>query len=158
MNQVTIDRVENDVLLIRLAGRWELRNGLASAGALETESRREPPPSRVAFDTPHMGLWDSSILAFLARVSQACRERGVVLDATALPAGLHHLLDLAEAVPEPAGARKELQRPTFLERVGATALGGVGAGTETLSFLGNVTVASGGSGEEGALRASDLCC
>ena len=40
MNQVTIDRVENDVLLIRLAGRWELRNGLASVGALETELRR----------------------------------------------------------------------------------------------------------------------
>jgi phospholipid/cholesterol/gamma-HCH transport system permease protein len=157
MNQVTIDRVENDVLLIRLAGRWELRNGLASAGALETELRREPPPSRVAFDTPQMGLWDSSILAFLARVSEACRERGVVFDATALPAGLHHLLDLAEAVPEPAGARKEVQRPRFLERVGATALGVVGAVTETLSFLGNLTVASGRLLMRNArYRASDL--
>ena len=143
MNQVTIDRVENDVLLIRLAGRWELRNGLASVGALETELRREPPLSRVAFDTPQMGLWDSSILAFLARVSETCRERGVMLDATALPAGLHQLLDLAEAVPEPVGARKEAQRPAFLERVGATALGGVAGLTESLSLLGNVTVASG---------------
>jgi phospholipid/cholesterol/gamma-HCH transport system permease protein len=157
MNQVTIDRVENDVLLIRLAGRWELRNGLASAGVLETELRREPAPSRVAFDTPEMGPWDCSILAFLTRVCEVCRQRGIVLDATALPAGLHQLLDLAEAVPEPAGARKELQRPAFLERVGASALGVVGAVTETLSFTGSMTVATGRLLVRNArYRASDL--
>jgi phospholipid/cholesterol/gamma-HCH transport system permease protein len=115
MNQVAIDRVDSDVLLIRLAGRWELRNGLASAAALETELRREPPPSRVAFDTQKLGLWDSSILAFLVRVSDTCRERGVALDASALPTGLHNLLDLAVAVPERAGARKEFGASKFLD-------------------------------------------
>jgi phospholipid/cholesterol/gamma-HCH transport system permease protein len=60
-------------------------------------------------------------------------------------------------VPEPAGARKELRRPAFLERVGATALGVVGAVPETLSFLGNVTVASGRLlGRNARYRASDL--
>ena len=142
MNQVAIDQVESDVLLIRLAGRWEMRNGLASAVAFETELRREPPPSRVAFDTQQLDVWDSSILAFLARVSDTCRERGVALDATALPTGLHNLLDLAVAVPERAGARKELSAPPFLERLGAHALAVVAEGGETLSFLGNMTLAS----------------
>jgi phospholipid/cholesterol/gamma-HCH transport system permease protein len=142
MNQVAIDRVESNVLLIRLAGRWELRNGLASAAALETALRREPPPSKVAFDAQELGLWDSSILAFLAGVSDSCRERGVALDATALPTGLHNLLDLAVAVPERAGARKELSTPPFLERLGAHALAVVAGGGETLSFLGSMTLAS----------------
>jgi phospholipid/cholesterol/gamma-HCH transport system permease protein len=142
MNQVAFDRLESDVLLIRLAGRWELRNGLASAAAVETELRQEPPPSRVAFDTQELGLWDSSILAFLAGVSDTCRERGVALDATALPTGLHNLLDLAVAVPERAGARKELSTPPFLERLGAHALAVVAEGGETLSFLGSMTLAS----------------
>jgi phospholipid/cholesterol/gamma-HCH transport system permease protein len=142
MNQVAIDRVESNVLLIRLAGRWELRNGLASAAAVETELRREPPPSRVAFDTRELGLWDSSILAFLAGVSDSCRERGVALDATALPTGVHNLLDLAVAVPERAGARKELSTPSFLERLGALALAVVAQGGEALSFLGSMTLAS----------------
>lgn len=142
MNQVAIDRVDSNVLLIRLAGRWELRNGLASAAALETALRREPPPSRVAFDTQELGLWDSSLLAFLAGVSDSCRERGVGLDATALPAGLRNLLDLAVAVPERAGARKELSTPAFLERLGARALAVVAEGGETLSFLGSMTLAS----------------
>jgi phospholipid/cholesterol/gamma-HCH transport system permease protein len=142
MNQVAIDRVESNVLLIRLAGRWELRNGLASAAALETALRREPPPSKVAFDAQELGLWDSSILAFLAGVSDSCRERGVALDATALPTGLHNLLNLAVAVPERAGARKELSTPPFLERLGAHALAVVAKGGESLSFLGSMTLAS----------------
>src|SRR6476659_5657068 len=142
MNQVAIDRVESNVLLIRLAGRWELPNGLASAAAVETALRREPPPSRVAFDAQELGLWDSSLLAFLAGVSDTCRERGVALDATALPTGLHNLLDLAVAVPERAGARKDLSTPPFVERLGAHALAVVAQGGETLSFLGDVTLGS----------------
>jgi phospholipid/cholesterol/gamma-HCH transport system permease protein len=142
MNQVTIDRVGSDVLLIRLAGRWELRNGLASAAAVEAELRREPHPSRVAFDSQELGPWDSSILTFLALVSDTCRQRTVALDASALPAGLHNLLDLAVAVPERAGARKELSAPAFLERLGAHALAVVAEGGHTLSFLGNMTLAS----------------
>jgi phospholipid/cholesterol/gamma-HCH transport system permease protein len=142
MNQFAIDRVESDALLIRLAGRWELRNGLASASTVEMELQREPRPSRIAFDAHELGFWDSSILVFLAGVSGACRERGVALDGAGLPLGLHNLLDLAEAVPEPAGARKELRAPGFLERVGEQALRLIGAARETLSFIGNMTVTS----------------
>ena len=142
MNQVAIDWGENDVLLIRLAGQWELRHGLASTGAVESELQQERRPSRIAFDTHELGLWDSSILTFLARVSSACRERGVTLDGAGLPAGLHNLLDLAEGVPEPAGARKEVKAPRFLERVGEQSLRLIGAAGETLSFIGNMTVTS----------------
>jgi phospholipid/cholesterol/gamma-HCH transport system permease protein len=157
VNQVAFDRLENDVLLIRLAGRWELRKGLASAAALEAELRREPPASRVTFDTHQLGHWDSSILAFLSRVSDACRDRGVALDGAGLPGGLHNLLNLAKGVAEPAGARKELRKPPFLERVGVEALGAVAAAGEALSFLGNMTAASVRLvGMKARYRASDL--
>jgi hypothetical protein len=82
------------------------------------------------------------MLVFLARVSDTCRERGVALDAAALPTGLRNLLDLAVAVPERVGARKELSAPPFLERLGAHALAVAAEGGETLSFLGNPTLAS----------------
>jgi phospholipid/cholesterol/gamma-HCH transport system permease protein len=157
LSKVAIDRVESDVLLIRLAGRWELRTGLASAAAVETELGREPRPSRIAFDTHQLDWWDSSILAFLAQVSQACRERRVALDGAGLPAGLHNLLGLADAVPEPAGARKELRASGFLERVGAKALRRVAGIEETLSFAGSMTVASVRLvGRKARYRVSDL--
>ena len=139
---VAFDRIENDVLLIRLGGRWELRNGLASAAGIETELGREPAPSRIAFDTHLLGHWDSSLLAFLTQVSDTCRERGVALDTSALPAGLHNLLDLALEVPERAGARKQLTAPPFLEHLGAQTIAAVAEGGETLSFLGNMTLTS----------------
>ena len=139
---VAFDRIENDVLLVRLGGRWELRNGLASAAGIETELGREPAPSRIGFDTHQLGHWDSSLLAFLTQVSNTCRERGVALDTTALPAGLHNLLDLALAVPERAGARKQLTAPPFLEHLGAQTIAAVAEGGATLSFLGNMTLTS----------------
>jgi phospholipid/cholesterol/gamma-HCH transport system permease protein len=142
MEHLAFDWVENDVLVVRLGGCWELRNGLASAAAIEMELRREPPPSRVAFDTRQLGRWDSSLLAFLSRAGDACRKRGVALDAMALPAGLHNLLDLAEAVPEPAGARKELRVPGFLERLGLQTLSLIAGAGDTLSFTGSMGVAS----------------
>ena len=142
MNYVVIDRKDDDVLLIRLAGRWALGSGFPSAAAVETELEREPRPSRITFDARQLDLWDSSILAFLARVSQAGREQGVALDTSTLPTGLQKLLGLAEAVPEPAGARKELRAPAFLERLGEGALSAVAALGEVLPFVGNMAVAS----------------
>jgi len=142
MNHVVIERNEDDVLLIRLAGRWVLGSGFPSAAALETELEREPRPSRITFDARQLDLWDSSILAFLARVSQAGREQGVALDTSTLPTGLQKLLGLAEAVPEPAGARKELRAPAFLERLGEGALSAVAALGEVLPFVGNMAGAS----------------
>jgi phospholipid/cholesterol/gamma-HCH transport system permease protein len=142
LSHVAFDRVENDVLSIGLAGRWELGNGLASASAVETELGREPRPSRISFDTHQLDLWDSSILAFVARVSQAARERRVAVDTSALPVGLQNLLGLAEAVPEPVGARQELIAPRFVEHVGADVIGIVAGVEETLSFVGKMTVTS----------------
>jgi len=142
VNHVAFDLAENDVLSIRLAGRWELGNGLASASAVETELGRQPRPSTIRFDTHQLDLWDSSILAFVARVSQAGRERGIAVDTSALPAGLQNLLGLAEAVPEPTGARKELLAPRLLDQVGAGAIGVVSGAEATLSFVGKMTVTS----------------
>jgi phospholipid/cholesterol/gamma-HCH transport system permease protein len=154
---VAFDRIENDVLLIRLGGPWALRDGLASAAVVETELGRDPAPSRIALDTHQLGPWDTSILAFLTQVSDICRERGVALDTTALPAGLHNLLDLALAVPERAGARKQLSAPPFLERLGAQTIAAVIEGGETLSFLGNMTLTSVRLARRRArYRASDL--
>ena len=137
-----MDRAESDVLLVRLAGRWALRNGLVSATSVETELQREPRPARIAFDARELGRWDSSIVVFLAGVSDACRALGVALDGAGLPTGVRNLLDLAEGVPEPAGARQEIRSLGFLERVGEQSLRLIGAAGESLSFVGSMTLTS----------------
>jgi phospholipid/cholesterol/gamma-HCH transport system permease protein len=62
------------------------------------------------------------------------------MDRASLPAGLRRLLDLAEAVPEKAGARKEAAETSLLERIGNTAIGAGSSLTEMLSFLGEMTL------------------
>lgn len=142
MNQVSYERVDSGILLLRFAGSWRLSGGLAPLRGFEREIQELPSLAGLAFDTRSLGEWDTSLVTFLARAREACGERGVAFDGAGLPAGLHNLLDLAKGVAEPAGARKELRKPPFLERVGLEALGVIATAGEALSFIGNMSAAS----------------
>jgi phospholipid/cholesterol/gamma-HCH transport system permease protein len=62
------------------------------------------------------------------------------MDRTGLPAGLQRLLELAEAVPEKKGARREEVDVSFLERVGVFVMGAGSSLREMLTFLGDMTL------------------
>jgi phospholipid/cholesterol/gamma-HCH transport system permease protein len=138
-NQVSFERVDG-VLLVSLAGRWQLRRGLASSEALEKEFQGVPRIVRIAFDAKRLNDWDTSILTFLATVSDVARQRGVPVDPAGLPPGIHRLLDLAEAVPERQGARQEARHAGRLERVGTGTLAVAGSARELLTFLGDMAI------------------
>ena len=133
-------RMGDASLEVRLAGAWRLRGGLPSASLLQRELDSAPPIKNVSFDAQDLSAWDSSVLAFLVDVSELCRKRGISMDRASLPAGLRRLLDLAEAVPEKAGARKEAVATPFLERIGNTALAAGSSLTEMLAFLGDMSL------------------
>src|SRR6266480_3234281 len=127
-------------LEVHLAGAWRLRGGLPSAALVKRELESAPSVRHIGFEARALASWDSSVLAFLVEVSELCRIRGIDMDRTGLPSGLRRLLELAEAVPEKKGARKETVETPFLERIGNTA---IGAGTslgEMLAFLGDMTL------------------
>ena len=127
-------------LEVKLAGAWRLRGGLPSASLLERELDGAPRIKSVAFDTKELESWDSSVLAFLVDISALCRQRGIQMDTAGLPSGLHRLLNLAEAVPEKKGARKESVATPLLQRVGNTAIGAGSSLAEMLAFLGDMTL------------------
>ncbi len=92
-------------LLVRFSGAWRLRGGLPSASLVDRELRSAAQVRGVAFDAQELISWDSSVLTFLVELSELCRQRGINMDRAGLPAGVHRLLELAEAVPEKKGAR-----------------------------------------------------
>jgi phospholipid/cholesterol/gamma-HCH transport system permease protein len=104
------------------------------------ELERFPKPARVGFDAENLSHWDSSILTFLIEVSEVCRQHGINMDRAGLPTGVRRLLDLAEAVPEKKGARKETVETPFLEQVGNIAIGAGASLREMLRFLGEMTL------------------
>jgi phospholipid/cholesterol/gamma-HCH transport system permease protein len=138
-SQVSFQHTGDATLVVRLTGAWRLRRGLPSASLIQRDVESYPGVRAVTFEARELSSWDSSVLAFLVEVSELCRLRGIDLDRTTLPSGLRRLLDLAEAVPEKTGARKETVQTPFLERIGHTAIGcGTSLG-EMLAFLGDMT-------------------
>ena len=139
-DQVSFQRGNDTTLLVRLSGAWRLRGGMTSDATVQQELERSPQPARVAFEARNLTHWDSSILTFLTNVSELCRQRGINMDRAGLPAGIRRLLELAEAVPEKKGARKEEAEISFLQRVGNAAIGAGDSLREMLKFLGEMTV------------------
>jgi len=127
-------------LEVHLTGAWRLRGGLPSAALIKRELESAPTMRHIGFEARALTSWDSSVLAFLVEVSELCRIRGIDMDRAGLPSGLRRLLDLAEAVPEKKGARKETFETPFLERIGNTAIGAGSSLGEMLAFLGDMTL------------------
>jgi len=135
-------RGPNSELVIRMSGTWQLRDGLPSTEAVKKEIERSPHPRSVLFDTQELANWDSSVVWFLTKVSDFCRQTGIAVDRDKLPKGLRRLVELAEAVPEKKGARREFVAMPFLTRVGNSAFGAISSLTETLNFLGEMAFTS----------------
>ena len=138
-SQVSFRRSGNTILM-RLAGVWRLRGGLPSAALVQRELESSPEARRVVLEAQELTSWDSSVLTFLVEVSELCHQRGINMDRDGLPAGVRRLLELAEAVPEKKGARKEEVETPFLERLGNNAIGAGESLGEMLKFLGEMSV------------------
>jgi hypothetical protein len=109
-------RRRDSELAIRMSGTWRLPEGLPSIDAVKEEIERSPHPRLVLFDTQELAGWDSSIVWFLTKLSELCHERGIAVDRDKLPKGLRRLVEIAEAVPEKKGARREFVAMPFLKR------------------------------------------
>jgi len=135
-NNFLLMRERDSELVIRISGTWRLQDGLPSVDAVKKEIERSPHPRLMLFDTQELAGWDSSVVWFLTKVSELCREIGIAVDWGKLPKGLRRLVELAEAVPEKKGARREFVAMPFLKRVGQSAIGAISSLTEALNFLG----------------------
>ncbi|HUK40189.1 MAG TPA: ABC transporter permease [Candidatus Acidoferrales bacterium] len=129
-----------EAIVIRLAGAWRLHGGFPSATLVQRELESAPTVHGVVLEAKQLTSWDSSVLTFLVEVSELCRQRGITMDRAGLPAGVRRLLELAEAVPEKKGARKEEIETPLLERIGKSAIGAGDSLVEMLGFLGDMSV------------------
>jgi phospholipid/cholesterol/gamma-HCH transport system permease protein len=139
-NLLSLDRRDESTLVIKLLGRWHVSRNLPSANVVTSELAATPAPARVAFDASQLGGWDSGLVSFLVGVSRFCRARGIADDRSGLPSGVQRLLALAEAVPEKKGARADTARPSFLVRVGDFTVDYGRAVSETMTFVGDLSL------------------
>jgi len=135
--QVTIARLPDASVVVRVAGQWRIGRGLPGTDELERALAGPPPARRVVFDSAALTAWDSALVVFVERVLDRCRARDVEVDRAGLPDGLRRLLQLAEARP---GGRPPAPPPRLplLARIGTAAGDALAAVLQLLDFLGSI--------------------
>lgn len=133
---ISFDRAAENTVVVRIGGDWNIANGLPQMGEFEGRLGSEPLPARVVFDAGKLGAWDSSLPAFLSKLTSFCAQRSIEVVRQGLPEGVARLLELASAVPEKEDARREQRKAPFLSRVGEATLDVSEAMGEMLAFIG----------------------
>jgi phospholipid/cholesterol/gamma-HCH transport system permease protein len=123
-------------LLVKLSGDWKITEPLPSASEVEKSLESGRGLRRVAFDTEELREWDSGLLTFLIKIFEGCLKSKIEVDKDGLPEGVRRLIDLATAVPERKGARKEAKKEAFFSVVGENAVASYRSFLEILDFLG----------------------
>jgi phospholipid/cholesterol/gamma-HCH transport system permease protein len=80
-------------------------------------------------------------LSFLTKIINQCSAKNITVNQEGLPEGVRKLIDLAFAVPEREGARKETSREARLSRIGASTIAAGQAAIDTLNFIGDAFLA-----------------
>jgi phospholipid/cholesterol/gamma-HCH transport system permease protein len=137
---LALERGPDGALVIHLQGDWRIHHGMPSVSRLRAEFAPSPP-RRVMFESGSLGNWDTSLLNFVSGVSALCAVRGVAMDRSGLPPGLERLLGLAESVPEKKDARRDGRREPLVARVGRAAIALGNSARDSMTFLGQVTIA-----------------
>jgi phospholipid/cholesterol/gamma-HCH transport system permease protein len=125
-----------DTLLVRLTGSWTIGHKLPSGAEVQRRIESDPAIKQINFDIQKLSDWDSGLLSFLTKIINQCSEKNITVSQEGLSEGIQKLLQLAFAVPERKGARKETVREPVLDRIGTSAIEVGQASVDTLSFIG----------------------
>lgn len=141
--QLQGDPGAGDSLIVTFSGDWLLGSGLPGATQAQKLLQQSPKPSSVVFDTSALGEWDTGLIIALLALHREAEKRDVEFDGTGLPDGARRLLDLAFAVAERKGARRNAKREGFVAQVGNSVLKVVASSKDLLSFVGELVLSFG---------------
>ncbi len=130
-----------EALLVRLSGDWKLTATLPSTSEVEKSLESGKGMRRVTFDARELGAWDSGLLTFLIKIFETCSKAEIEVAKDGLPEGVRRLIDLATAVPERKGARKEAKKEAFFSMVGGKAVAFYRSFLDIMEFLGESSLA-----------------
>jgi len=139
--ELSFDRPADDTLLVRLKGSWTIEQKLPDIGEVQSQVKSDAGVKQIAFDTRELTGWDSGLLSFLIKIINQHANGNIAVQKDGLPEGVRKLIDLAFAVPERKGARKEAVREPLLARIGASTIGAGQASIDTLNFIGEAFLA-----------------
>lgn len=139
--ELHFEKKDDDQLLIRLAGSWNLGRNIPALEVAQEELEKVTGFHQALFDTEQLTGWDSGLLTFLVRLNEYLKDHDVKIDKGGLPQGVQRLLALASAVQENKDARRELAKESLFFRIGKQAIGFRKSSGEMLAFIGEAFIA-----------------
>jgi phospholipid/cholesterol/gamma-HCH transport system permease protein len=127
-------------LVVEVSGNWLDRTQLPDVSAVDKELAVTPAKA-LEFDASGLAGWDSALLVRILKLQELCATGDLEFRAATLPGGLAKLISLSQAVPEKKDAARRGETPSFLQRVGESALEAFTGGTVMLSFMGENVLA-----------------
>jgi len=140
-SELTYSKLQEDNLLINLAGNWRLENSLPLVADVERHIKINTEIKKLCFNTDNIKEWDTALLTFLIKVSKLCSQHNIETDNNGLPEGVKRLLTLAAAVPERKGIPHGTEHRIFVTRIGLAIIEYWKKSGETLYFIGDTFLA-----------------
>jgi phospholipid/cholesterol/gamma-HCH transport system permease protein len=131
-----------EILLLKLSGSWILQETLPSPSEIEERIASDPQIKRFAFECSELERWDTGLMVFLKKLAVLGNEKSILIEEDGLPDGAKKLLKLATTIPAKEDSGDPMDH-SLLYRVGDVSLQLTKAGTEILSFIGEVTLGLG---------------
>jgi phospholipid/cholesterol/gamma-HCH transport system permease protein len=142
-SMLSFERSDKTTLLIILRGKWRAGEKLPSLSEVIRQIEQAPAANRIGFECAGLAGWSSVLITFLIGIIDYGRQRGVSVNREGLPPGVQGLLELAYAVPERVGARREKIRTPVLEQLGQEVYRFWQGTQEVFAFIGEATAAFG---------------
>ena len=142
-SKATVNKA-GDKVVISIEGDWNLRQ--VQHGEVEkviSSLDKQGSVASIEFDSTHLGSWDTSLLIFVVRIEEWCRQHRAKLARETLPPNVASLIALSEEVPESKTGRKEKARESLFAKIGNAVLAGGDGFRATLAFTGEVVMSLG---------------
>lgn len=143
MTQVGFERCADGSGTLTFSGAWALDSDAPDCHMVISSIGPLPGLRRIGFETGALTRWDSTFIAAVLAVMSSCSASGIAVDPAGLPVGAQRLVDLATAVPERKGARRNSERKNFFEKIGTWWLSTFRSWVEATAFVGEAAIAIG---------------
>ncbi|MDX2090678.1 MAG: ABC transporter permease [Kofleriaceae bacterium] len=138
--RLALTRPVPTTLLVELSGAWRIGT-MTPAPLLVRRELAAQRTDRLDVDARRVEAWDSTLVAFVARLAAIATAANVAFDRSGLPTGVRRMLALAEATPAREALSPEPAHRSRLERVGDVLLGRRAGALRMLAWIGDLSIA-----------------
>ncbi|MGR9074383.1 MAG: MlaE family ABC transporter permease [Gammaproteobacteria bacterium] len=138
--QIQLSSENTEILEIRLLGNWTMGEDLPLFDTVVDSMDEYTGYERIRVNGASIQDWDSRLIVFLIKLNDFSGTRKIAFELQEMPEGVHDFLNLASAVPERIGARKEGRHATFLEKIGNDSIELAVETRNLLAFIGEAVL------------------